>query len=97
MIEIRARIICDICGAVVEGRVGTNATLAKESYWWAMDEAKKRHWLTLPRYGKHKHLCQPCADGAPKAIVAQPNDQAHRSAPGGEVERKGNDGTTNND
>jgi len=30
-------------------------------------------------------------------IPQPPNDQAHRSAPGVTAERKGNDGTTNND
>jgi hypothetical protein len=73
-IEIRARIICDTCGAVIEGPVETSATLGLRTYWRAMDEAKKRHWLTLPRYGKHKHLCQPCADGVPATAMASPSN-----------------------
>lgn len=32
---------------------------------------------------------------SPLARKRVPHDQAHRSAPGGEVERKGNDGKTN--
>jgi hypothetical protein len=65
-IEIVAKIICDTCGASITGEIERSATFAKNAYWNALAKAQKSHWLMLPRYGKHKHLCQSCADGVPK-------------------------------
>ena len=68
MVEIRAKIICDQCGATIEGPVEHRTTQGMRSYWEAKREAKKRHWLVMSRgrYRTDKHFCYICADGEPK-------------------------------
>lgn len=68
-VQIQAKLICDTCGEVIEGPVETRSTLGMRSYWKAIEEAHRRHWMFMPRYGRHKHLCQKCADGVPATPV----------------------------
>lgn len=65
-VEIRAKVICDGCGEVLEGKVATQTTTGMETYWDCKDQMRAKHWIQATRYGKAKHYCQQCADGAPK-------------------------------
>ena len=62
-VEIRAKIICDGCGAVVEGKIQTRTAHGMESYWSAKKEVMLLRWLINQKYGLPKHYCQKCADG----------------------------------
>lgn len=74
MIEIRSRIVCDGCGAVVEGRVGFSTTRAYESYVDADVKAKRAGWTALDhgRYYKRRHFCPACADKPLPKLKALP-------------------------
>ena len=67
-VEIRAKIICDGCGAAIEGKLQNRTTWGFESYWDAKKEAQRRRWLINTRYGTAKHYCQKCADGTEIAL-----------------------------
>jgi len=67
-VEIRAKVICDGCGASVEGKIVNKSTYASAAYWDAGDKAKKAKWITCQRYGPARHYCQACADTAPKKV-----------------------------
>lgn len=71
-VEIRAKIICNQCGAEIHGWLQTSTSQGQESYWSACREAKRRHWMFLHRYGKTKHLCDKCSDGKPSKMVMPP-------------------------
>jgi hypothetical protein len=62
-IQITARIICDNCGAGVSGTPEARLTYAKDAYWSAVDEAKKRNWMSLAcgQFSTRRHYCQVCA------------------------------------
>lgn len=64
-VEILVRLVCDNCQSVIDGKVGRSTTRWWESYSDAQKEANRDHWLTLPRYGRTRHLCGNCADGKP--------------------------------
>lgn len=69
-IEIRAKIICDGCGATIEGKLQTRTSQGQDSYWDAKHKAKKARWVINERYGPAKHYCAKCADGAMVVIEA---------------------------
>lgn len=75
-VEIRAKVICDGCGAVIDGKVSTETTTGMSTYWDCKAQMKQKLWIQANRYGKAKHYCQSCADGQPKS----PNNQAQRPA-----------------
>lgn len=68
-VEIRVRLVCDNCGAAIDGKVGYKTTWWFESYVDAQKQANEARWMTLPRYGKTRHLCGSCADGKPVASM----------------------------
>jgi len=78
-VELKASIICDNCGARLEGKIQTTTCGWENSYWDVKAQAKKLHWLTLPRYGKLRHLCQSCADGGPIQRLVNAAKQAEES------------------
>ena len=63
-LEITARLTCDNCGSVVTGATCHRSTRAAESYWDAMETAKKNGWVTVSRgrFRKPAHYCKDCAD-----------------------------------
>jgi len=68
-LETRTRIICDGCGAFVEGKAGQLATSIGGSYWDAKKKAKAAGWLTTERpYRRDVHYCNDCADKPQKPI-----------------------------
>ena len=62
-LETTTRIICDGCGATVEGKPVALSTRASASYWDAQKKAKASGWLVQERsYRRNAHYCQGCAD-----------------------------------
>lgn len=72
-LEIQARLICDNCGAVVQGKVCHRSTLSGESYWDAAKQAAAAKWITVSRgrYRRPAHYCNLCAD-KPVAKIKDP-------------------------
>lgn len=72
-VEIRAKVICDGCGAVIEGMLATETTYGMETWWDCKKKMKQQRWVIAQRYGKARHFCQPCADGS-----KPPNEKGQR-------------------
>lgn len=68
-LETKTRIICDGCGAFVEGKSVHLATSVAASYWDALDKAKAAGWLRADRaYRRDVHYCKECADKPQKPV-----------------------------
>jgi hypothetical protein len=61
-VEIRAQIICDGCGAKIEGPVQRRTSKGDKSYWACKLMIKREGWITLGRYGSSRHYCKLCSD-----------------------------------
>ena len=64
MIQIRATVVCDTCGATIEGKVGTRTTSAWEAPSSAKDKAFAAGWIETDhgRYYPRRHFCPACQD-----------------------------------
>lgn len=61
-VRIKAKIICDGCGAEMWGRESSSSTYAVENYADAKEQAKNCGWVTLLGYGPSRHYFRACAD-----------------------------------
>lgn len=73
-LEIKATIICDGCGAKLEGKTQTRSTEYQSSYKHVKREWKKLGWIVNLRYGPACHYCPACLDKPqkPPALVRKP-------------------------
>jgi hypothetical protein len=69
-VEIKARVMCDGCGDIIEGKPATQTTTGMQAYWDCKKQMGERRWIQATRYGKAKHYCQKCADCAPKLAMS---------------------------
>lgn len=68
-LETKTRIICDGCGAAIEGEPSILATDVAASYWDAKRKAKAQRWIVQERsYRRDAHYCHACADKPQKPV-----------------------------
>lgn len=67
------RILCDGCGAAVEGEPIALSTRSSASYHDAQKKARAAGWLIQERsYRRNAHYCHDCADKPQQPIKSEP-------------------------